>query len=146
MVASAMSPAVIICIDDLKDILFEGFYKDDEGLWQFSKWRAVGDLIVLLCKNFSQNIVIDGYVDGDCLEVIQSNIHLDYAFLLVPVLETALKRNATREPHLLLSEKDIVHHYAHFNSPIFCDFARINSTDQSTDETFKTISDIINAA
>ncbi len=144
LLTNQLKSSAVIHVDDIKDIMPHAFYQNKAGYWRYSNWREVGKIVSLLITHLRENydtVIIEGYVTDEVIKNIDVNI--DFKILLNPTLGTALERNKHRKPHFLLHENDIERHYHNFAKINFKNFAPIDSTNQTIQETLREILSII---
>ncbi len=139
--AKKLGNCVNIDADNVKHMVVSGFHKDNAipGGWSFSEWGLVGETIGLLAKNFQDkgfDVVINGYIDEPAWSHIDKHIELTHKFLLLPDLATINERDKQRPVDQPMGEAVVTEHHDHFlSSGIYKDFTKIDSTNQTVDQT-----------
>lgn len=143
--AKQLPKCVNIEADHVKHMIVSGFYKDDEnpGGWSFSEWELVGDSIGLLAANFQQkgfDIIINGYIDEPGWSAIEKHVALTNKILLLPHVDTTKSRDKQRPGDEPMGEEAVQEHHNHFsNDNFYKDFAKVDSSEHSVDETISQI-------
>lgn len=133
-------------------MIVDGFYVDennpeDPDGWGFSKWELVGESIGLLVNNFlkhGHDVVVNGYIDEPAWVELQKCSVLDYKVLLLPTVDKVIERDAGRNQDVQMGEPTVRKHYAFFSQDAFFDdFIKIDSSQQTVDQTVADIIEII---
>lgn len=146
-VADIMSKRLGLCaiikIDDIKDMMPDGFYLDEHNNWHYKKWNEVARVIDTLVGTFNNygDVIIEGYLNNEVLKNMKTVP--DVKILLKPDLDMALERNKHRPPHVFLDESSIRKHFENFSEPCFSSFYTIDSTNQSERQTAQDIIKLI---
>jgi adenylate kinase family enzyme len=142
---------VNIDVDHLKHMNPNAFTKvideDGEEDWPYSAWELLGENIALLAKNFlnhGNDVIINGYLEVESWQEIEKNISIDYKFLLLPKLEVNIQRDDNRTEEIKMGSKAIKKHQELFRKTEFYDdFIKINTSEDSIEQTIQKITDII---
>jgi len=147
-VAKRLERCVNIDADHIKHMIVSGFYVDEanpedpEG-WGFSEWELVGDNIGLLALNFldhNYSVVINGYIDEPAWVAIEKHVTLDYKILLLPHVDTATRRDASRIADIQMGAITVAKHHQHFSTDkFFRDFTTLDTTNHNVDETISEV-------
>jgi broad-specificity NMP kinase len=146
-IAGNIQRCVNIDVDVVKHFIHNGFNYDDspEGAAQ---WELLGTNIGQLAVNFKQagyNVIINGYLNVPAWSKLQSFTTFDSKFLLLPDIDTILKRDGYRSAEDAMGEEAVKTHAAYFSTnPYFDDFIKINSTEHSVEETVAAVLDQMN--
>jgi thymidylate kinase len=142
---------VNIDVDHVKHMNPNAFKKvideDGEDDWPYSAWRLLGENIALLAKNFldhGNDVIINGYLEVESWQEIEKHITIDYKFLLLPTLEVNIQRDAGRTDEVKMGPKAVKKGQNYFRTAEFYnDFIRIDTSEDSTEETLQKIMEII---
>jgi hypothetical protein len=150
--AKRLEKCVNIDADSLKHMIVSGFYFDEENPddpkgWGFSEWEIVGESIGLLAKNFldhGYSVVINGYIDAPAWDTLNKYVDITYKYLLLPKLDEIVNRDQGREESIRMGEETVAIHYSHFsNDKFFDDFIKLDTTEQSIDDSVSQIHESI---
>lgn len=131
--------------DQIKHLVTTGFKYDETKVGQ-KQWKLLGTNIGLLAKNFHQQkykIIINGCVDETTWQNLEQQIEITHKILLLPDLNTTMKRDARRTIKARIGKKAITEHYELFQSTYFKDFTTINSANHTITQTVNAIKKII---
>ena len=148
-IAKHLDRCANIDADHIKHMIVGGFYEDDNnpGGWSYNQWGLVGDSIGLLADNFLKegyDVIINGYIDEPGWTNIQKHVTITHKILLLPDIDTLGRRDVGRNEDVRMGSEVVAVHHSHFSSnSFFDDFIRLDSTDQSEDETMSTILQIV---
>lgn len=137
-IARAINKCVNIDADLVKHFIHSDFIYDDtpQGVEQ---WKLLGANIGQLAKNFNEsgyNVIINGYINEPAWGRIQAYVKIDSKFLLLPEVETTAIRDLGRNPDIVMGKEAVKTHTDYFStSPYYLDYTRIDSTNQSIDQT-----------
>ncbi len=153
VLSKKLPKSVNIEVDHVKHFIKNGFriehWPSGKEKWVFEQWPLVGDSIGLLAKNFQDkghDVIINGYMDESAWEAVLEHVQLTHKFLLLPELETILKRDAQRTSYDAMGEEAIQEHLDDFtNNSYYKSFEFIDSTGYSIDDTAQLIIKIIGA-
>ncbi len=142
---------VNIDADHIKHMVPSGFtlvnLEDGTEHWKYNEWELLGDNIGMLAANFQArgyNVIINGYIVEPGWHAIKKHVTLTHKILLLPNLEVNKIRDKQRPGDEPLGEKDVKRHHNYFSSDkLFNDFTKIDSSDQSIDETALEIKHIL---
>jgi len=141
-IAKEIDKCVNIDADVVKHFIENGFIYDEspQGVEQ---WRLLGKNIGQLAKNFQEsgyNVVINGYLNEPAWENIQLFVKLDQKLLLLPSVETTVKRDQGRSIETTMGEDAVKSHATYFSTNLYySDFVKIDSTNQTVDQTVEVI-------
>lgn len=146
--AKHLSNAVNIDVDQVKHFIVSDFrYEDgDSGIDQ---WRLLGKNIGMLAKNFHDDgydVIINGYLRQSSWEEMSRHIEFTHKILLLPDVETVLKRDKGRNHDDQMGDQAVKDHHAFFSSEQYSDFQKINSADQTIDETVREIMNLLSVS
>jgi len=127
-------------IDRVKHFVESGFIYD-ESEQGVAQWDLCANNVAMLTKNFfneGYNVVVEGVIDG--WEIIFDAVNVEKKFLLFPDKEVAKKRDKMRDEFFQQGDNDVERHFRElFNKDIFDGFIKIDSTDQTAEETAEKI-------
>jgi ribose 1,5-bisphosphokinase PhnN len=149
--AKQLEKCVNIEADHVKHFIVSGFYQetasDGTKKWKFNQWELVGDSIGLLARNFldaGYDVIISGYIDEPAWPKVQKHVTLTHKVLLLPKVDIAVQRDGGREGDIAMGEEMVREHHQEFSSSIFYrDFVRLDTTDQTVDETVGKIQELL---
>ncbi|MEI8188027.1 MAG: hypothetical protein WCG30_03745 [Candidatus Saccharibacteria bacterium] len=149
--AKKLDKCVFIEVDHVKHMILCGFHKeiDENGaeIWQYSEWRLLGETIGQMSSNFTRNgfnVVIGGYLNVESWEEIEKYSKIDYRILLNPSREIIKIRDNERDSKYYMGEEAIQEHLDYISeNELFAGFTKIDSSDQTVDETVSAIQKII---
>lgn len=148
--AKKLEKCVCIEVDHIKHMIIFGFYKQKnehgDTVWLYSQWKLVGETIGIITKNFLKHgysVVIGGYLHTEGWEEIEVHTKIDYKFVLRPSKETIKIRDIERDEKYYMGEEAIQEHLEYHSRDTFKDFAVVDSTNQSVDETVDVINSMI---
>jgi adenylate kinase family enzyme len=133
--------------DNVKHMIESGFThtlaKDGSKKWKYTEWELVGEGVGLLAKLFydtDHTVIINGYLDESCWPIIEKHIKIDRKILLLPQLDTVVHRDTLRNEGYQMGKAAVTEHHAHFSSAeVYKDFEKLDTTDQTADETVELI-------
>jgi ABC-type cobalamin/Fe3+-siderophores transport system ATPase subunit len=140
-----------IIVDDIKHMT-KGeftFELDADGTkqWTYHAWKLVGDNIGLLAENFLRqgySVLIEGYIDVEGWQAVENRIKLTHKVVLVPDLETTIARDKLRPEEFVMGEKSLEESIRYFSdNEYFKDFARVDSTGHSAEQTADEIQKVV---
>ena len=145
--AKKFDRCVYLDVDHVKHMVVSGFSytigKGGEKVWHYSEWKQVGESVGILCANFLQNdfgVVVGGYMYEEAWRELEKQVDLTHKFLLLPSKETIKYRDVERDSKYTMGDFAIKEHFDYIEQKeIFRDFAVIDSTDQSVDQTLETL-------
>ncbi len=151
MLAKQIDQCVNIDADHVKHMIVSAFkydlMPDGTKKWRFEEWPLVGDSIGMLAKKFWQagyHVIINGYIDQVAWENIQKQITFTDKFLLLPELETVKRRDKQRPDDQPMGDGIVTEHHDYFSSTAYYqDFTRLDTTDNSVEETVDEILKIL---
>lgn len=129
---------VNIDADHVKHMVSYPFIYDDsaEGIQQ---WELLGNNVGVLANNFVEagyNIIINGYINEPALHKIVEHVQLTHKLLLLPNIEEVIKRDSLRQKDYVMGEEAVREHYDYFStSHFFDDFSRLDTSEQTNEET-----------
>ena len=146
-----MNKCANIDVDDVKH--FIGFKHDvtTRGIkkWRFDEWKLLGESIGLVAQKFHEagySILITGYLEEDAWLEIEKTIELTHKILILPKLETVISRDSSREEDIVMGSKAIKDHHNYFSdNKYFADFIKIDSTNNTKEQTVEKVKEIIEA-
>jgi predicted ABC-type ATPase len=142
--AKILGNCVNIDADHIKHMIVSGFYKDDTNL---GGWGLAGDSIGLLAKNFQEkgfDVVINGYIDEPAWTNIAKQVTITHKFLLLPSVEVAIDRDASRHSDVKMGQAVVTQHHQTFSSDDFYhDFRKLDTSAYTTEETVLSIIELI---
>jgi len=150
--AKQVDRCVNIDADHIKHMIVSGFFKDDKkaGGWSFSEWCLVGDSIGILVANFHKEgyrVVINGYIDEPAWTNIEKHLTITHKILLLPELDTVIKRDASRQEDVRMGEKAVVQHHQYFSMDrFFDDFIKIDTSNHSENDTVNSVWKLVEGA
>jgi zeta toxin len=141
--AKQYKKCVNIDADYVKHMIISGFsyelLPDGTKKWEFSEWPLVGESVGLLAHNFFEHgydVIINGALDDPAWEYIQKHIKLTHKVLLLPRLDETIRRDSLRDRDYPMGEKFVKrHHKSYLTSAYYNDFTRLDTTDQTVEET-----------
>lgn len=140
--AKKMDKCVVIEIDHVKHMIISGFHrqKGQNGgiVWEYTEWELVGETVGILSKNFLKHgyrVVIGGYMHTEGWQALEDVQKVDHKFMLSPSKETIKIRDTERDEKYFMGSEAIREHIGYLSGNGFEDFAVIDSTDQTADET-----------
>ncbi|HMT19150.1 MAG TPA: AAA family ATPase, partial [Candidatus Saccharibacteria bacterium] len=107
--AKKLGHCVCIEVDHIKHMIISGFYKQD-GNWQYSEWRLVGETLGIVANNFLNrdfDVVIAGYLQSEAWEELEKQVIISHKILLNPSKEVIKIRDSGRDPKYYMGEKAI---------------------------------------
>lgn len=148
-VARSFDKCVNIEADHIKHMIVSGFYEDDSmpGGGGFTEWGLVGDSIGLLAANFLDSgfsVVVNGYIDESAWKNIEKHVTITHKFLLLPDLNTVLKRDSGRSEDATMGEETVRQHYTIFSANDFYNsFRKLDTAAHTAGQTVGNIVKII---
>ncbi len=148
-VCEHFSKCANIEVDKIKHMIPGGFRADssDPGGWGFDEWALVGENIGLLVKNLlanEYNVIINGYIDELAWRAMQGVVEFDIKILVLPEVDIAVDRNASRAEHDQVAEGTVRQHHQHFSDDqFFSDFTMIDSTKDTVEDTVSKLIEMI---
>ncbi len=148
--AKQVDRCVNIDADHVKHMIVSGFYKDKNNPagWGFNQWGLVGDSIGLLALNFLKEgykIIINGYLDEPAWTNLQKHITFTHKVLLLPLVDTVVKRDEGRNEDFRMGEEAVKEHHRHFlDDGFFQNFTKLDTTSHTTEETVNEILKVLN--
>lgn len=141
--AKKLGHCVYLDIDHVKHMIVSGFSfttrENGEKVWHYSEWKLVGETIGFLCQNFLKNgfdIIVGGYMHEEGWRQLEKQVIPTHKFLLMPSKETIKFRDVERDSKYTMGDDAIQEHFDYINQKeVFKDFAVIDSTDQTVDQT-----------
>lgn len=91
-----------------------------------------------MARNFLNNgfqVIIHGHVNAELLSSIEKRVTITSKFLLLPSLEIAIARDASRGEQLNMGENMIRKHYEYFLVNKWDGFIEIDNTNEDADTT-----------
>lgn len=148
LLARQIDNCVNIDVDLVKHFIVSGFrYEEPHGLDQ---WVLLGKNLGMVAANFqgqNYNVIINGYLREQAWTELEKYITFTHSFLLLPALDAVQKRNGGRKPEAQMDEDSVLQHYDFFsNHTYYTHFARIDSSNQTADETVAVIKSMIQFA
>jgi hypothetical protein len=143
--AKRLERCVNIDTDHLKHMVPSGFYRDstNPGGWSYSEWSLLGNNAGLLASNYLKNgfsVIINGYINLVAWEQIEEQVKFSHRFMLMPDLEILKKRDSGRLAEIVMGSKSVEAHHDYFNTEkFFSSFTKVDSTNQSPDDTVEEI-------
>jgi len=141
-VASLLAKQIDNCVnidaDHVKHMVANPFIYDDsiEGIKQ---WELLGDNIGALATNFinsGYSVIINGYINEPAWRKILEHVQLTHKMLLLPTIEEVIKRDSLRQKDYVMGEEAVREHYDYFStSHFFDDFSRLDTSEQTNEET-----------
>lgn len=137
--------AVNIDVDSLKHFIVSDFrYEDGEkGLDQ---WHLLGKNIGMLASNFHNegyNVIINGYLRQTSWQEIANHVYLSHKILLMPDVATVYERDERRDETTKMGSEAVKDHYNFFSTDNYAGFERVDSTNQTVDETASKVFDML---
>lgn len=148
--AKKLERCVNIDADHIKHMIVSGFYKDEKNpdRWSFNQWGLVGDSIGLLAVNFineGYSVIINGYINEPAWTNIEKHVSITHKVLFLPEIETVVNRDAGRPEDIIMGEGSVRRHHKIFSAEEFYDsFTKLDTTDQTIDETVEAVIGMIN--
>lgn len=140
--AKKIPKCAFVEVDHVKHMIISGFYNDKKSdgteVWLYSEWKLVGETIGLIGKNFLNNgfsVVICGYMHEDGWQALEGKLKIDSKFMLHPAKEVIKIRDMERDEKYFMGHQAIQEHLDYLSLSSFDGFTKINSTDQTVDET-----------
>lgn len=140
--ANQLEQCVNIEVDQVKHMVVNGFVYDQspEGIRQ---WELLGENLGVLTRNFHESgyrVIINGYLNEPAWKNIFKHIQLTDKFLLIPDLATLKKRDKQRPEEWILGEETVgIHHDYFSNTEFYGDFIRLDTTQQTAEQTVEVI-------
>lgn len=107
------------------------------------QWQLLGTNVGMLAHNFQAagyNVIINGYLNEPAWHEIQKHVQLTHKLLLLPHVDKVIARDAGRQKEVMIGAATIRDHHDYFSSSRFYhDFARIDSTEHTVDESVRII-------
>jgi adenylate kinase family enzyme len=141
-----LHPSVNLKVDEFKDFIVNKFIygPSEEGAKQ---WAILGDNIGMVAKNFHQagyNVIISGFMRDPALENMMKHLSFSHKILLLPDLNEAESRDATRPKGRQLGPEGIKEHYEYYqSSDKYKDFTKVDSTSLAAEETAEEVLKIL---
>lgn len=136
--AKKIKQCVNIDADHVKHFIVNGFIYDDTPAG-VKQWELLGENTGILARNFvnaGYNVIINGYINEPAWHTLQRHVKLTHKVLLLPKLAKVQERDAGRDAEIRMGEKAVDRHHDYFTgSSFFDDFARIDSSEHSVEET-----------
>lgn len=145
--AKKMEKCVFVDVDHVKHMIITGFHKhkDSSGksVWTYSEWGLVGETIGLISNNFLKhgyNVVIGGYLHTEGWQkLLEVGIEINHKFMLQPAKEIIKIRDSQRDEMYFMGDEAIQEHLDYLSGEYFDDFTKIDSSNQTVDETVEDI-------
>lgn len=150
--ASTLDSCANIDADHIKHMIPSGFYEDDlnPGGVSFDQWEIVGESIGLMASNFllkGFDVIINGYIDEPAWVEIQKHVTLTSKVLLLPELDVVIARDDARSLEVRMGEQSVKRHHKYFsNDSFFDDFIKLDTTNQTVEETVAEVLKLLNAS
>lgn len=128
---------VNIDVDQVKHFIVSG-YRYEEGDNGLDQWRLLGKNIGMLAANFHNedyNVIINGYLPQSSWQEIENYIQLTNKILLMPSIDIVSRRDEGRDEMARMGSEAVNDHYAFFSTDNYANFERIDSSNQTTEET-----------
>jgi ribose 1,5-bisphosphokinase PhnN len=148
-VAKSLKSCVNIDADHIKHMIVSGFYKDESnaGGWSFNQWGLVGDSIGLLADNFideGYDVIINGFLDNEAWESLEKRISITHKVLLLPSVEVTADRDSKRPEDFVMGKDAIEQHHSYLtNDDFYSSFHKLDTSDQTLDETILAIKKLL---
>lgn len=147
LLAKKLPKCVNIEVDHVKHFVMCGFRiekrPDGSENWIFEQWPLVGESIGLLAKNFQDNgydVIINGFMEVAGWRKVEKHVDLTHKFLLLPHIDTAVERDATRTGYDIMGRTAIQEHLEEFeDNEFYKSFEQIDSTEHEVTETVEQI-------
>ncbi|MGB3945570.1 MAG: hypothetical protein WBK76_01905 [Candidatus Saccharimonadales bacterium] len=150
-VAKGFEHCVNIDTDHVKHMIVSGFYEDPSlpAGGDFTEWELTGESIGLLAANFiskGYSVVINGAIHKSAWQRIEETVPITHKLLLMPELDENLSRDNGRSEQDAMGAPAVIEHQKMFSTAeYYRAFQKIDTTNQSIDETVNSVLDIIKA-
>lgn len=128
---------VNIDVDQVKHFIVSDFrYEDGEN--GLDQWRLLGKNIGMLTANFHNegyNVIINGYLRQSSWQEIENYVKLTNKILLMPSIDVVSLRDEGRDVMERMGSEAVKDHYAFFSTDNYANFEKIDSSNQTTEET-----------
>ncbi len=149
--AKQIGNCVDIDIEHINYMLPNGFDEKPrtDGSIGFNEWAMSGEIIGFLAKHFLDNdysISIHGYVNVTLLQNIEKHVIVTSKIILMPSLETVILRDRERGEDLTMGEAWVREVYEDFEKNRLPGFIRLDTSNESIDETIARLRQQLNVA
>lgn len=136
---------VRIDIDRVKHFVESGFLFDESEEGE-KQWDLCAKNVIMLANNFINKgyvVIIEGYFDDRQWKRVATELDIVHKFLLLPKQNVTCKRDEERDPRYQMGCEAIKNHYSDFTREFFGNFERIDSSQESIDETVERIFSVV---
>lgn len=142
---------VNIDVDPLKHMNPNAFTRvvneDGEEDWPYDAWGLLGENIALLAQNYLEHghdVVINGWLEVESWQEIETQIRIDHKILLLPDIETNKKRDDGRTEEVKMGEKAVLRGQDYFKTNVYYrNFTVIDTSNETAEDTVKRITEIL---